>query len=203
MSLGTRSLRSRWRRPPEQADLPLPEPDRGNVEEPGDTPVELRWWQRREVVAGLAALCVALLIAALVAYAHSRRERAAADQLRDQVRQLSLRPTSVERKIRITPNTRSWSATPDATIRYPDPPELLQLHLPVGYAPHAAFAVVIEKVDHGRLLVLQRVVPDSNRDLRVALNSSAFGPGEYRIRLQGYTWRGTRDDIGWARLVVD
>ena len=51
-------------------------------------------------------------------------------------------------------------------------------------------------------MVIERMTPDSNRDLRLALNSSAFGPGEYRIRLQGYTWRGQRVDVGWVRLVV-
>ena len=35
-----------------------------------------------------------------------------------------------------------------------------------------------------------------------AINSSAFGPGEYRLRVQGYTWRGQRIDVGWVRLIV-
>jgi hypothetical protein len=52
------------------------------------------------------------------------------------------------------------------------------------------------------MMVLQRVVPDSNGDLRIALNSTAFGPGEYRLRLQGYTWRGQRVDAGWVRIVM-
>jgi len=64
------------------------------------------------------------------------------------------------------------------------------------------FAVTIDKVDAGRLLDLQRITPDSNRELRLSLNSSAFGPGEYRVRLQGYTWRGERIDAGWVRWVV-
>jgi hypothetical protein len=46
------------------------------------------------------------------------------------------------------------------------------------------------------------MVPDSNKELLLSLNSSAFGPGEYRMRLQGYTWRGDRVDVGWVRLQV-
>jgi hypothetical protein len=64
------------------------------------------------------------------------------------------------------------------------------------------FAITLDKVDVGRVLDLQRVSTDSNRELRLTLNSSAFGPGEYRIRLQGYTWRGDRVDAGWVRLKV-
>jgi hypothetical protein len=64
------------------------------------------------------------------------------------------------------------------------------------------FAITLDKVDVGRMLDLQRVSTDSNRELRLSLNSSALGPGEYRLRLQGYTWRGERVDAGWVRLVV-
>jgi hypothetical protein len=154
-------------------------------------------------VMALAAIAALSLVWAVVAHIHSRQERAAASVLQLQLRQASLRPASTERRIHITPNVRSWSATPDAQIRTPDPPELLELYLPVGHTRFTTFAVTVDKVDHGRLLVLQRLVPDSNHELRVGLNSSAFGAGEYRIRLQGYTWRGERVDVGWVRLVVD
>jgi hypothetical protein len=49
---------------------------------------------------------------------------------------------------------------------------------------------------------VHRITPDSNHELRLSLNSSALGPGEYRIRLQGYTWRGERMDAGWVRLII-
>jgi hypothetical protein len=106
------------------------------------------------------------------------------------------------RALRIAPNPRSWSAAPDATIAWPEPPQLLELHLPVGYAEFLAFALIMDKVDHGRVLMVERITPDSNKDLLLSLNSSALGPGEYRLRLQGYTWRGERVDVGWVRLKV-
>jgi hypothetical protein len=106
------------------------------------------------------------------------------------------------RTLRIAPNPRSWSARPDLTLAWPEPPQLLELRLAVGYSPFPAFAVIVDKVDHGRVLVVERMAPDSNKELRLSLNSSAFGPGEYRLRLQGYTWRGDRVDVGWVRLQV-
>jgi hypothetical protein len=196
-------LRARWRRAPVQEDLPLPEPEGWAGERPYPEAVELRWWQRRLFVLALALVAAALLVATVVSQLRASQERRSADELRDRVTALTVRPASTERRVRLAPNPRSWSAAADATIRFPDPPEMLELYVPVGYAPHGVFAVTIEKVDHGRMLLLQRLVPDSNRDLRFALNSSAFGPGEYRIRLQGYTWRGQRQDVGWVRLVVD
>ena len=203
MTERSRTLRSRWRRAPVQEDLPLRVPEGAAANATVEGFLELRWWQHRMLVATLAAVAIALLVAMIVSLLHASRDRRTADELRDRVQQLTVRATSTERRIRIAPNPRSWSASADATLRYPEPPELLELYMPVAYAPYGVFGVTIEKVDHGRMLVLQRVVPDSNRDLRVAFNSSAFGPGEYRIRLQGYTWRGVRQDVGWVRLVID
>jgi hypothetical protein len=195
----------RRRRAPVQVDLPLPEPADGGESGGSSLPAaaELPWWQHRAAVIAIAVFAALLLAWAVMSQLAARRERKAAAELREQVRTLTLRPTSTTQGLRIVPNTRSWSASPDAVLGWPDPPQLVELFLPVAYArPYSVFAITIDKVDQGRVLVLQRVVPDSNRDLRVSLNSSAFGPGEYRIRIQGYTWRGQRVDVGWARLVV-
>jgi hypothetical protein len=186
------------RKPAVQAELALPPP-------PGATefvPLEAQWWQQRRFVAGLGCALLLLLALTIAARVASHRDRAAASAREAQVRMLTLSPASQVRAVRITPNPRSWSATPDATVSWPDPPELLELYLPVAYSDYRVFAITIDKVDVGRVLDLQRVSVDSNRELRLALNSSAFGPGEYRFRLQGYTWQGQRVDAGWVRLVV-
>ena len=188
------------RKPAVQAELELPPP-------PGPGTVEFiehepEWWQQRGFVMALAAALLLLLALTIAARIGSHRDRAAAAEFERQARTLTLRPASQLRAVRITPNPRSWSASPDATLGWPEPPELLDLYLPVLYTEFKVFGVTVDKVDVGRLLDLQRMSVDSNRELRFTLNSSAFGPGEYRIRLQGYTWRGQRVDAGWVRLVV-
>ena len=198
----------RWRKYLVQAELELPPPDPsgpegpGTVEAEGDTP-EPAWWQLRPVVLGLAVACAALACVTVVTLWHGARDRAAAAEASARARTLTLRAVNSERTLRIAPNPRSWSARADATIAWPDPPQLLELHLPVGYASFTTFALVVDKVDHGRVMVVERLAPDSNRELRLSLNSSAFGPGEYRLRVQGYTWRGERVDAGWVRLRVE
>jgi len=206
---GKRKLKPppRWRRHLVQAELELPPPSPISSSMTGGDASQVfvpdpEWWQKPAVVGGLAALAAALVVVTGVSLytAHRDREIAAAAALH--ARTLTLRATTTERVLRIAPNPRSWSASPDASIAWPEPPELLDLHLPVVYSEFNAFAVTIDKVDEGRVMIVQRMVPDSNRDLRLSLNSSSFGPGEYRIRLQGYTWRGERVDAGWVRLVV-
>ncbi len=188
-----------WRRAAVQAELPLPEP-RDSVA--AETVIELAWWQQPFAVAALAGVAALLLVIAVASQSSARRERAAAAALAAELKTATLRAPTRDRTLRIVPNPRSWSASPDATIDWPEPPELIELFLPVGYARYQAFAVTIDKADQGRMMVLRRMSPDSNGDLRLSLNSSAFGPGEYRIRLQGYTWRGQRVDAGWVRLVI-
>jgi hypothetical protein len=189
----------RWRRPAVQADLPLPDPP-GNSK--AESSLDLPWWQRPVAVATLAALAALLLVLTIASQVSVRRERDAAAALAAQLKTATLRAPTRDRSLRIVPNPRSWSAAPDAKIAWPEPPELIELFMPVRYSRYRVFAVTIDKTDQGRMMVLQRVTPDSNGDLRISLNSSAFGPGEYRLRLQGYTWQGRRVDAGWIRLRI-
>jgi hypothetical protein len=197
---GRKSSKSlRLRKPAVQEDLPLPPPPGPPLPAPE---IELAWWQKPATVAAIALIAVLACVVAGVAQVSSNRDRKLAADLETRVKTLTLRAASGQRALRIAPNPRSWSAEPDATIAWPEPPELLDLYLPIGYAQFPTFAVTIDKVDQGRMMILQRVMPDSNREIRLSLNSSAFGRGEYRIRIAGYTWRGERVDAGWVRLVV-
>ena len=200
-----------WRKYLTQAELELPPPAAGTSAGDSDDdrdefeylePPELAWWQTRPVVAGLAVVCVAALALAVASMMSASHDRESARVAAEREKTLTLRAINSVRALRIAPNPRSWSASPDATLAWPEPPQLLELHLPVSYSEFLTFALTLDKVDHGRVLVVERIAPDSNKELLLSLNSSAFGPGEYRLRLQGYTWRGERVDVGWVRLQV-
>ena len=200
-----------WRRYLTQAELELPPPAGGVPASDSDDrsdefeyaePPELAWWQTRPFVAGLAVVCLALAVLAVTSMMNASREREAARVAAAREQTLTLRAINSVRTLRITPNPRSWSASPDLALAWPEPPQLLELRLAVGYSTFLAFAVIVDKVDHGRVLVAERMTPNSSKELLLSLNSSAFGPGEYRLRLQGYTWRGDRVDVGWVRLQV-
>jgi len=189
----------RAHKPAEQVDLPLPPPPGPPLAAPAQ---ELAWWQKPAAVAGLVALAALLLVVAAFSMFAAGRDREVAANLESQLKTRTLQVAATQRALRIAPNPRSWSANPDAIIEWPDPPELLDLYLPVGYTDFTTFGIAIDKVQQGRVLIVQRMAPDPNRELRLSLNSSAFGPGEYRIHIEGYNWRGDRADAGWVRLVV-
>jgi hypothetical protein len=215
---GRKSRRKAVRKPPPhwrkfltQAELELPPPAGGVPPNDSDDrsddfeyaePPELAWWQTRPFVVGLAVACLALAVLATMSMMNASRDREAARVAAAREQTLTLRAINSVRTLRITPNPRSWSAAPDLTLAWPEPPQLLELRLAVGYSTFLAFAVIVDKVDHGRVLVAERMTPNSSKELLLSLNSSAFGPGEYRLRLQGYTWRGDRVDVGWVRLQV-
>jgi hypothetical protein len=167
-----------------------------------DQTPELPWWQSRVTVGSLGVLCVALTAVTATSWLSASRAREAARRAAEHEKVLTLRAITSVRAVRVAPNPRSWSAAPDITLAWPEPPQLLELHLPVSYAEFLTFALTIDKVDHGRVLVVERMTPDSNKELQLSLNSSAFGPGEYRLRLQGHTWRGERVEVGWVRMLV-
>lgn len=198
---GGREPRRRVRRPAVQVELDLPPGGAPVVDD--SRPCDARWWQQPAFVAGLAVAAAALLALTLGARVSSHRDRARAAELATMLESETLRPATQVRALRIEPNPASYSAAPDATLRWPEPPELLEIYLPLRYADYPTYAIVVDKVDTGRVMVLERVARDSNGDLRFSVNSSAFGPGEYRLRLQGYTWRGQRVDAGWVRLVIE
>lgn len=194
-----RSGRGRHK-PAIQVELPLPGPQ-GDL--PAQEPPVLPWWQQPPVVIGLAALAALLLLGTIFSQYAAHRNRTRAEALQSALHMRTLRAATREQTLRIEPNPHSWSASPDASIRWPEPPEELEIHIPVAYTNLRNFAITIDKVDHGRVMVLHRVRPDSNNDLRLSINSSALGPGEFRIRLDGYTRLGERRDVGWARLVIN
>ena len=138
---GSQKRLLRWRRPAVQADLPLPDPQAPSQQ---DSQPELPWWQRRAAVATLAALAAAFLVLTIASQLSARRERANAVALAGELKTATLRAPTRDRALRVRPNPRSWSAAPDATIAWPEPPELIELFMPVGYARYREFAVTID-----------------------------------------------------------
>ncbi|MGC3981309.1 MAG: hypothetical protein QM808_08630 [Steroidobacteraceae bacterium] len=80
--------------------------------------------------------------------------------------------------------------------------QLLDIHIDVSGLPYSNFALTIDKTDEARLIQIRRIDADTNKELRFSLNSSAFGAGEYEIKLQGYNYKGETSDAGWVVLAL-
>lgn len=110
-------------------------------------------------------------------------------------------PASVQ-TYRVQP-VRAEPGQPTLQLGWLAPPQLLELHVDVSEGKFTQFQITIDKVDEGRLIQVRRLTRDSNRELRLGLNSSAFGPGEYLLRIDAYNWRGQTQEYGWIRLGLE
>jgi hypothetical protein len=82
------------------------------------------------------------------------------------------------------------------------PPELLELVFKATQ-PYNTYEITLYKSDGIRGMELKRIARDSNKEVHFNLNSSALGPGDYIIRVEGYTWRGQLQPVGFARLGLE
>lgn len=153
----------------------------------------------RVLVMGLAVALLAA-ICGLVAYGlHARglSEKMQQMQRAMQVTQMQA-PTSTQ-KYRLQ-FSRSQPQQATLELGWMQPPQLLELSFDASEGAYSAYQITIDKIDGGRIMQIRRIARDSNKELKLGLNSSAFGPGDYLLKFDGYTWRGQLEEVGWVRL---
>lgn len=96
--------------------------------------------------------------------------------------------------------SRAKPQAPTVSVGWPNPPQFMDIFVDMREGRYNTFQITIDKADGSRVMQIRRITRDSNKELRFALNSSAFGPGDYLLRFDGYTWRGQTEEIGWAML---
>jgi hypothetical protein len=156
---------------------------------------------------GASRLLVMGLVIALIAsiggiVAYGVHASALEKQLKDVKRTMESKQMQAPGSVQTYRLTLS-RAKPDAAtlaLGWPVPPQLMDIYVDVTDGKYTTFQITIDKVDGGRVMQLRRVARDSNKELRFSLNSSAFGPGDYLFKFDGYTWRGQPEEIGWVKL---
>jgi hypothetical protein len=127
---------------------------------------------------------------------HSMNSQVRSVQAQSQA--IEVRAPAGVRTYRIVPS--KVEAAPALALGWPNPPQLLELNVDMSDTQFNSFLVTIDKVGAARIMQLRRIARDSNKQMRLELNSSAFGPGEYLFKIAGYTWRGDTVNVGWFRL---
>jgi hypothetical protein len=174
----------------------------------GFDPEEAREEMRRNRV-GIAvngvlvmALAVALLIAAGAALIFGLQVRSLSEQLHGATRKLTTTqmqpPGSVQRyKLQMV---KAKPERPTFALGWLDPAQLLEISIDATEGKIAQFQITIDKTDGVRVMQIKRIMRDSNKEVRFSLNSSAFGPGDYLVKVEGYNWRGQTEPVGWLML---
>jgi len=160
-------------------------------------------WQKPQVTAVLAVAVVVLgtALAGLAASNSSKSHRIA--ELQKQNSERALDPATSTREIRLLPSRSGASNSPAITIGGgAGGAQLADLKIDESRSPYHAFRVTIDRIDQGRVAVINGLDKDSNGHLRIALNSSALGPGNYQLTLEGLDWRGQPQPDSWVTIGI-
>ncbi|MFC4310143.1 hypothetical protein ACFPN2_13715 [Steroidobacter flavus] len=174
----------------------------------GFDPEEAREEMRRSSGGGAAsrvlvlALGLGMLIAAGAAVIFGLQARALTEQLQGAHKELTSTqmqpPGSVQRyKLQMV---KGKPASPTFALGWLDPAQLLDISVDATDGKIQQFQITIDKSDGVRVMQIKRIMRDSNKEIRFSLNSSAFGPGDYLVKVEGYNWRGQTEEVGWMML---
>jgi hypothetical protein len=161
-----------------------------------------RIWEKPQVAMGLGGAVLVLLIMLAIAASSASSKTHTIDKLKKQVAQQPLEPATSTRTIRLLPSRTGQSDSPAVVIGGGGSTQLADLKIDLSRSAFRAFRVTVDRVDQGRVMVLNNLLKDSNGHLRIALNSSALGPGNYQFTIEGLTWRGETVPDAWITVGV-
>ncbi|MFL6548003.1 MAG: hypothetical protein ACJ8OJ_04870 [Povalibacter sp.] len=180
------------------------------AEEGFDADEEDQKWQRASGGGGGSRVMTMVLGVALIAaigglvaywmYANSLTDKIRQVQREMKVTQMQAPASKQTYRLQLV-GTQPTQAT--LALGWMQPPQLMELVLDATEERYNQFQITIDKVEGGRVMQIHRIARDSNKEVHFALNSSAFGPGDYVLRVEGYTWRGQLEPVGWARLGLE
>jgi hypothetical protein len=161
-----------------------------------------RFWEHPALPLGLAAAVLVLLVSTAM-FAHTSSQKAQRIlALTKQVAEQPLEPATTTRTIRLLPSRDGASSTPAVVIGGGGQTQLADMKLDMSHSPYREFRVTIDRVDQGRVAIINNLSKDSNGHLRIGLNSSALGPGTYQFTIEGLTWRGEPEPDSWITIAL-
>lgn len=174
----------------------------------GFDPEEAREEMRRSSSGGgvnrvvFLALLVALVVAVAAAVIFGLQANSLTQQLSGTKKELIATqmqaPGSVQRyKLEMV---KAKPSSPTFALGWLTPPQLLDISIDATEGKIVQFQITIDKTDGVRVMQIKRIMRDSNKEVRFSLNSSAFGPGDYLVKVEGYNWRGQTQEVGWIML---
>jgi hypothetical protein len=159
------------------------------------------FYQKPLTIALVTALAATMLVATLMLMATGTKKDERIAVLTNEVETQPLQPSKSTRAMVIQPSRTGPAASSASTIGGPDA-ELADFKFDLSWSTYNNFRVTVDRVDQGRVAVLGNLQRDSNGHLRIALNSSALGPGDYDVNFEGLDWRGAPNAQAWTRFSV-
>jgi len=159
-------------------------------------------WQRPQVTLALAVAVAVLGMALGVVGGGSAGKSHKIADLQKQASERALDPATSTREIRVLPSRSGASNSPAIIIGAVGTTQLADMKIDESRSPYHIFRVTIDRIDQGRVGIINNLGKDSNGHLRIALNTSALGPGNYLFTLEGLDWRGAPQPDSWVTIGI-
>ena len=183
---------------PEKVNAGLRLLDAAGVAEPW-AEKEKKVWEKPAFAIGAAALAAVALIGCLVlAMQVSSRESTIA-KLKQENHERPIAPSTHKRTILVGTARNGPPAVANVSIGSGD---FAELKADLSWTRYGTFKVSIDRVNQGRVAVIDGIAKDSNGHLRLSLNAGAFGPGDYMVQLDGLNMRRESLPVAWFRFTV-
>jgi hypothetical protein len=161
---------------------------------------EKKFWEKPVVIFAAAGLAFAALIgcAVLAAQVSSRDSNIA--KLEEQIHERPIEPSTRKRPILVNTARNGPPSQKSLTIRSG---EFAELKADLSWTRFGTFRVSIDRVDQGRVAMIDGMAKDSNGHVRLSINAGALGPGDYMVTLEGMNMRRESVPVAWYRFGVE
>jgi hypothetical protein len=160
-----------------------------------------KFWEKPYLAIGLGAATLVLLISLAVVASKNSDKAETIAKLEATVASQPLEPATSTRTIRLVPSFKASSNTPAVVIGGANA-QLADMRIDLSRSAYRTFRITIDRIDQGRVGILHNMQKDSNGHVRLALNSSALGPGNYALTIEGMTWKGQNVPEAWITIGV-
>jgi hypothetical protein len=160
-----------------------------------------RFWEQPYVLGALSGLVLVLGVATLMANKQVTEQTHKAAALQQLVSSRPIDAAAGTSTVYIQP-TRSGPAAVNSAIVGGAAAQLVNIKIDMSHSDFRAFRITIDRVNQGRVAVLNNVIKDSNGALGFSLNSSALGPDTYPLTIEGLDWRGDPQPDSWAAISI-
>jgi hypothetical protein len=160
-----------------------------------------QWWEKLPVLIAVALLAVTTSVAAVVMASKLSGRDTTIASLRQLASEQPLEPATSTRSVRLVPNRTAPSRRAAVVIGGGDA-QMADLKIDMSWSKFTAFRLTLDRQDQGRVAVINYLLRDSNGDLHLSLNNSAFGPGTYQFAIEGLTLRGEAIAQAWVTIGI-
>jgi hypothetical protein len=158
-----------------------------------------KFWEKPAFTFAAAGLCVAALIGCLVLGLQVSSRNASIEKLKVENHERPVVPSTRKRTIIVNPSRNGPPGGSSLTI---NTGEFAEMKTDLSWSRFTLFKVTIERVNQGRVGIVDGLEKDSNGHVRISLNSGALGPGDYLVTLEGLDMRRQALPVAWYRFSV-